>query len=123
MSAKRGRSVLCIGSEPVSLNFRCSLLKQNGWVVLSAGSGHEGVLRFEREKVDAIVVDLNDDGSEAALIIAALKKIRPDIPVIMLVSPDRQLAAGATSQADAVLPKSQETGRLNDVLTGLTRCN
>ena len=121
VSARHGKTVLCIGSEPVSLNFRCALLNENGWKVLSSASGHEGVLRFEKENVDAVVLDLNEHGSEAALIISALKKIRPQIPVIMLVSDKQELVPGATDQADAVLPKSQETSRLQDVLMGLTR--
>jgi DNA-binding response OmpR family regulator len=121
VSARRGKTVLCIGNEPVSLNFRCSLLKENGWKVLSSASGHEGVLRFQRKTVDAVVLDLNDHGTEAALIISALKKIRPEVRVVMLVSDEEELVPGATNQADAVLPKSQEAGRLQDVLVGLTR--
>jgi DNA-binding NtrC family response regulator len=34
--------------------------------------------------VNAVVVDLNDDGSEAALIIAELKRSRPEVPVILM---------------------------------------
>jgi CheY-like chemotaxis protein len=114
-------TVLCIGNEPVSLNFRCALLTENGWKVLSSASGHDGVLRFERQVVDAVVLDLDEHGSEAALITSALKKIHPEIPVVMLVSDEDELAPGATDQADAVLRKSQETGRLHNVLAGLTR--
>jgi CheY-like chemotaxis protein len=121
--SRPGMVVLCIGSEAVSLNLRCSLLKQNGWKVLSSRGGHEGVLRFQRERVDAAVIDLDDDGAEAALIIGALKKEKPEIPVVMLVSADQKLAPGATDQADYVLAKSEESSRLNDVLLGLTRRN
>jgi CheY-like chemotaxis protein len=121
MSGEHGKSVLCIGNEPVSLNFRCAQLRKNGWTVLSSGHGHEGVLRFQREPVDAVVIDLNDTGSEAALIIGALKKQRPDVPIVMLVTDEEKLTPGATNQADAVLRKSEESGRLLDVLSGLTQ--
>jgi CheY-like chemotaxis protein len=121
MSRRNGKSVLCIGSEPVSLNLRCSLLSGKGWAVSAAGSGHEGVLRFERQPVDAVVVDLDDTGIESALIISALKKIRPDVATILLVADPAKLAAGAASQADAVLAKFEESSRLADILTGLTR--
>ena len=60
----RNKSVLCIGNDPLSLNLRCALLKEHGWNVLSSGSGYEGVIRFGQEAVDAVVVDLNDDGAE-----------------------------------------------------------
>jgi CheY-like chemotaxis protein len=100
-------SVLCIGNDPVNLNLRCSLLKQHGWRVLSSGNGHEGIFRFGQEVVNAVVVDLNDDGTEAALIIGELKRLRPDVPVI-LVKDENMLAPGATQQTSAVILKSQE---------------
>lgn len=121
MASRRQISVLCIGSEPITLNLRCALLSKNGCHVLSSSSGHEGVLRFEKEPVDAVVVDLNHDGAESALIISALKKARPQVPVVMLVDQQADLAAGATNQADAVLKKSEEGGRLVDVVRGLTQ--
>ena len=119
MIKRSGNSVLCIGNDPVHLNLRCSLLKENGWNVLSAGSGHEGVIRFGQEVVDAVVVDLNDDGTEAALITGELKRLRPEVPVIILVADGNTLAPGATAQANAVIVKSKEAHRLIDVLRDL----
>ena len=108
MTKRRGNCVLCIGNDPVSLNLRCSLLREHGWRVLSSGNGHEGILRFGQELVNAVVVDLKDDGSEAALIIGELKRLRPEVPVI-LMQEERPLAAGATQQASAVVAKSRRT--------------
>ena len=111
--------MLCIGNDPVHLNLRCSLLKEHGWNVLSSGSGHEGVIRFGQEVVDAVVVDLNDDGTEAALITGELKRLRPEVPVIILVTDEKALANGATQQANAVVVKSQEAGMLIGALKAL----
>jgi DNA-binding NarL/FixJ family response regulator len=66
--------------------------------------------------VDAVVVDLDDDGTEAALIIGELKRLRPEVPVIMLATDEKLLAPGATRQADAVIMKSQEERSLIDAL-------
>lgn len=119
MTAPHSNDVLCIGNDAVSLNLRCSNLRKQGWNVLSSGSGHEGVLQFSRQSVDAVVVDLNGDGTEAALIIGELKRLRPEVPVIMLARDEKLLAAGATQQADAVIKKSQEDRSLIDVLKAL----
>lgn len=116
MTRQGQRSVLCIGDDPVNLNLRCSLLAKNGWQVTSSGSGHDGVLRFQREPSDLVVVDLDRDGSEAALIISELKRIRPGVRVLMLVADHRALASGATNQADAVLAKAEESRRLVETL-------
>ena len=119
MAKKPGRSVLCIGSDAVNLNLRCALLKREGWTVFSSCTGHEGIISFGQEAVDAVVVDLNDDGAEAALITGELKRLRPDIPVVILVPEGRALANGATKQADAVVVKSKEALTLVDALKGL----
>jgi CheY-like chemotaxis protein len=103
----------------VALNLRCSLLKEHGWTVQSSGGGHEGILLFQREKVDAVVLDLNDDGAEAALITGSLKRLRPEIPVVMLIGDAGKLAPGATKQADAVVAKAEESARLHDALLRL----
>ena len=119
MTKRSGNAVLCIGNDPIHLNLRCSLLKEHGWNVLSAGSGHEGVIRFGQEAVDAVVVDLDDDGAEAALITGELKRLRPEVPVIILVTDAEGLANGATQQANAVVMKSREARALIDTLRAL----
>jgi hypothetical protein len=110
--SKPGRSshvVLCIGSEALSLYHRCAFLREQGWGVLSSTSGHEGILRFTAEPVDAVVVDLNGDGAEGALIAAELKRVRPRVPVIILVVEGETLVDGALDSADAVVHRSDHS--------------
>ncbi len=116
--ARRSRSVLCIGNDPIALNFRCSLLKKHGWVALSSGSGHSGVLQFQSASVDVVVLDLNGDGSEIALIASALKRIRP-VPIVVLVADPVTLNPDATNQAAAVIAKAREKERLVALLEEL----
>jgi len=112
---QRGKTVLCIGSDLIHLNLRCSLLKEHGWRVDSAGSGHEGVVRFGRERFDVVILDLNDGGAESALIAGELKRQRPDVAIIILVNANVQ-TPGATLQADAVVEKSKEAELLHKAL-------
>jgi CheY-like chemotaxis protein len=114
---RRGKTVLCLGNDPVHLNLRCSLLKVHGWNVLSSGSGHEGVIRFSQEEVDAVVVDLNG-GAKSALIMGELKRLRPEIPVILLTTAGSQ-AKEAIQQANVVIPKSEGASKLVDTLKAL----
>jgi CheY-like chemotaxis protein len=116
---RRSKTILCIGNDPVHLNLRCALIRKNGWEVVSAASGHEGVLRFGQEGVDAVVVDLNNGGAEAALITGELKRLRPEVPVILLVADEKSLANGVTQQANVVIAKSLEESKLVDALRAL----
>lgn len=106
MGAWRSSTILCVGDDPLRLNLRCSFLKADGWRVLSAGSGYEGVIRCGHESVDAVVLDLNSGGSESALIAGELKRLRPKLLVIMLVSEESAVAEDATKQADVIISRS-----------------
>ena len=120
MATRKGDGIiLCIGDDLVNLNLRCSYLQRNGWRVISSGTGYDGVMRFNREPVGGVVLDLDDDGSESALIAAELKRLRADVPVIMLISEESRIAPGATAQADAVLKKSDEVTGLHAALKKL----
>ncbi|MFZ0735096.1 MAG: response regulator [Candidatus Sulfotelmatobacter sp.] len=123
MTRRERGSLLCIGDDPVNLNLRCALLKKNGWQVQSSGCGHDGVLRFQHAPVDLVVIDLDRDGAEAALIISELKRLRQGVRVLMLVTDHRTLAPGATRQADAVVAKAEEGERLVEALEKLERKN
>ncbi|MBZ5680190.1 MAG: response regulator [Acidobacteriia bacterium] len=113
------RTVLCIGNEPVHLNLRCSFLKEHGWNVLSSGSGREGLLRFSTQAVDSVILDLDDAGVEGALVAGELKRIRPSVHIVMLVTNRKALVDGALDSADTVLLRSDESVRLLDALRPL----
>ena len=100
--------VLCIGSDFVNLNLRCALLKDDGWETVSSSNGHEGIFQFKHGGIDLVVLDLDTDGVEAALIAGELKRLRPSVPIIMLITNRESLVPNATAQADAVVLKSEE---------------
>ena len=108
MRKQSSRCVLCIGSDLVNLNLRCARLKSYGWEAVSCGSGHEGVFRFAQGDIDLVILDLNGDGSESALIAGELKRQRPSVRIIMLVANKETLVPDATALADAVVLKSEE---------------
>jgi DNA-binding NtrC family response regulator len=112
---QRSQTGLCTGNNPVPLNVRCALLREDGWNVLSVGRGHQGVIRFSKEAVDAVVVDRNDGGGEGALIAAELKRWRPEVPVVILTTDEDRLANGATEQANVgVIGHTLKTWKLHD---------
>jgi DNA-binding response OmpR family regulator len=120
---KRVGSILCIGRGPIELNLRCALLKEHGFDVISAGTGHEGVVAFSRERFDAVVLDLDGDGSESALIAGELRRQCPQVLIIMIVEEDTHQADGATDLASAVIAKSDEARTIVPILSRLLQRN
>jgi|SRR5208282_6162424 CheY-like chemotaxis protein len=121
MTKRASRSVLCIGNDPVHLNLRCTFLKRSGWRVLTATSGHEGIILCGQDPVDAVVLDLDEDGVEMALITGELKRLHPNLPVLVLLAAGVELAPDATRQADAVILKHHETWVLPETLAAMVK--
>src|ERR1700739_3029536 len=82
-SGRTRKAVLCIGNDPVSLNLRCSLLREHGWTVVSSGDGNEGAILFRNQPTGAAVLDLNDDGVRSALIAGELKRSSPAVRIVI----------------------------------------
>jgi CheY-like chemotaxis protein len=119
MRKRVARCVLCISSDFVNLNLRCALLNNHGWETVSSSNGHEGIFHFKQGGIDLVVLDLDTDGAEAALIAGELKRLAPSVPIIMLIANPESLLPGATAQADAVVLKSEEELVLPDCLRRL----
>lgn len=119
MGKRVAQSVLCIGSDFVNLNLRCTLLNNQGWEAVSCSNGHEGVFRFMQDHIDLVVLDLGKDGTDAALIASELKRLRPRVPIVMLIANKESLVPDATAQADAVVLKSEEEVVLPGCVRGL----
>jgi len=62
------RAVLCIGTDTIGLRQRCAFLKERGWRVLSSTNGHDAIVRFVGELVDVVVLEVDGDGADAAVI-------------------------------------------------------
>src|SRR5437588_555714 len=104
-------SVLCIGDEAVRLNLRCSFLKEHGRLVMSSGAAHEGIISFSKADVDAAILEF-DTEAEACLVAAELKRLRPNVPVIVLVPADRALLDRKMQCVDVVLSSSDQSSLL-----------
>ena len=73
-------TLLCIHRNPDHL----SLLQQNGYEVLTATTGGEGLRLFMSRPVDAIVLDYQLGLLDGALVAAEIKKVKPQLPIVML---------------------------------------
>jgi DNA-binding response OmpR family regulator len=93
-------TLLCIHRDPIQL----SLLRENGYHVLSANTGHEGLCMFMTRHVDAVVLEYQLGFLDGGVVAAEIKKTRPQMPVLMLVD-DLDIPEGALRSVDMVVAK------------------
>jgi CheY-like chemotaxis protein len=94
-------TLLCIHRDPSQL----SLLKQNGYELLTAATSREGLRLFMSRDVDAIVIDYHLGLLDGAIVAAEIKQVRPQVPIVMLANP-LELPPEALNSVDAVVPRS-----------------
>lgn len=93
--------LLCIHRDPARLR----VLQENGYELLTAANGHEGLGVFGARAVDAVVLEYNLGLLDGSVIASEIKQVRPNMPIVMLAEPT-ELPAGALRAVDALMPRS-----------------
>ncbi len=93
--------ILCIDDEPNILASLRRLFKMQGYQVLTAGSGAEGVALLEREEVDLVISDMRMPEMDGVAVLARARELRPEAVRILLTGyADVQLILGAINQGE-----------------------
>ena len=77
-------AILCIDDEVLGLEIRKVVLEREGYVVYTATDGPTGIRLFRQNPVDAVVLDFAMPGMDGGAVAAALREIRPNIPILLL---------------------------------------
>ena len=93
--------LLCIHRNPAQLN----LLKENGYGVITATNGSDGLRLFMAYAVDAIVLEYRLGLLDGGMVADEIKQVRPQLPVVMLAE-HLELPDNALKSVDAVVTKS-----------------
>jgi CheY-like chemotaxis protein len=111
-------TILCIDDHWNGLIGRKMLLENNGYKVLEASGGDEGLKLFLSHRVDAVVLDYQMPGMNGDVVAAKMKRVKSYVPIMLLSSygplPKRKLKA-----VDTFLSKSQPPKVLLSTLQGL----
>jgi CheY-like chemotaxis protein len=103
---RRKATILCIDDHWNGLIGRKMLLEQNGYEVLEATGGPEGLKLFLSHAVDAVVLDYQMPGMNGDVVAAKMKRIKSQVP-IMLLSAYGPLPESKLRSVDSFLSKSQ----------------
>ena len=80
----RDSVILCVDDERSGLLMRRLLLESQGYVVLTAESGEEGVAVLAAKEVDLVLLDYMMPGADGGAVAETMKKIKPSVPILML---------------------------------------
>jgi CheY-like chemotaxis protein len=95
------RTLLCIHRDPAQL----SLLQEKGYELVTATNGHDGLRLFMLRPVDAVVLDYGMCLLNGAVVAAEIKKVNPQVPIVMLVD-SVELPEDALKSVDALVTTS-----------------
>ncbi len=101
VSMAANSTLLCIHRNPAQL----TLLQENGYELVTASSGSEGLQLLMTRPVDAIVLEYHLGLVDGAGVADEIKKVKPQIPIVMLAD-DLDLPDGALKSVDALVTKS-----------------
>jgi response regulator RpfG family c-di-GMP phosphodiesterase len=102
----RKATILCIDDHWNGLIGRKYLLEDNGYKVLEASSGDDGLKLFVSHSVDAVVLDYQMPGMNGDVVAAKMKSVKSHVP-IMLLSAYGPLPKNKLEAVDTFLSKSQ----------------
>jgi len=92
--------ILCIDDEVIGLKVRKILLQREGYEVLTASSGREGIELFTANPVKAVVLDYAMPEMDGAQVAEELKRLNPAAKILLL-SAYVDLPDAATKWVDA----------------------
>jgi len=116
--SRRKATILCIDDHWNGLIGRKKFLEQNGYEVLEASGGDEGLKVFLSRNVDAVVLDYQMPGMNGDVVAARMKRIKSQVP-IMLLSAYGPLPKSKLKAVDSFLSKSQPPNILLSTLQGM----
>ena len=103
---QRNKIVLCVDDEDVGLRVRKAVLERAGYRVLAASDGVAALTIFERERVDAVVLDYSMPGMLGGEVARRMREIKPEVPILLL-SAYIEIPADVTSLVDLGMTKGE----------------
>lgn len=111
------RIILCIDDDEAILSYEKALLERSGYAVLTASSPQKGLRLATTGKCDAVLLDYEMPGMNGDQVALAIKRLRPELLVILLSGSD--VPTHALASVDAFVPKLEASRQLLPVIAEL----
>lgn len=115
------KQILLVDDEAEIRELLSQFLQRNGYEVSHVGTAIEALARVKAAAPDLVISDLQLEHSDGMEMIARIKEISPDTPVLLLTSllfDEKVVAETLSKKVSAYLPK---TTPLNQILAQVKR--
>ncbi len=82
----RSKRILLVDDEQHIVDVVVYILEENRFEVLTALNGDAGLRKFKDGRPDLVILDLNLPGMAGLDLFREMRRLRPDLPVVMLTS-------------------------------------
>jgi len=111
------KQILIIDDEPQIRSMLKKMLEQEGFDIIVASDGKEGMKLFEKDPVDLVITEIIMPEKDGIEVIQALRQDYPDVPIIAMSGggrnpPDGYLKMAKSSGAQATFEKPIEKKEL-----------
>ncbi len=111
------RTILCIDDDEAILRYEKALLERSGYAVLTAASAQQGLRLATMCKCDAVLLDYEMPEMNGHEVAAEIKRVRPELMVILLSGTEVPMQALAL--VDAFVPKLEASQQLLPMIAEL----
>jgi len=80
--------ILIVDDDQSILRLYQEELEEEGYVIVTAASGQEGLEKFEREQPDLVTLDIHLPDIDGIKLLRQMKEKRPRLPIIMSTAYD-----------------------------------
>ena len=109
--------ILCIDDADIALRVRKLLLDSQGYNVLTASSGEDGLELFKQNPVQLVIADHFLSGKTGTDIAREMKGLKPEVPILIMSAAAEK--PDGLEFADGFLEKGESPTVLLDVITHL----
>jgi len=105
-SISDGPVILCVDDETTGLFIRKMTLESQGYRVLTAEDGAEGLAIFSSETIDLVILDYMMAGMNGDVVAERMKRLKPAVPIVLL-SAYVDLPRETLAQVDIYMTKGE----------------
>ena len=110
------KTILIIEDEKSIRQLYQEELEEEGYKVILASDGIDGIHKLRNEKVDIVILDIKMPNIDGRMAFRQIKKIKKDMPVIINTAYDKYRSDFEELKADAYVVKSFDLNELKETI-------